>query len=268
MIEKMILLLILLSTLGCLSAENIQYNLDMPKKVKGKVPLIIECPGAGYHKDLSLFTDIRDEALKNNIACLRFNWKYYSEKRKPSDRYQEELQTIEEMIQVAKQNPAIDTEKIYLAGKSLGSVLAYQAMLIKEETKADEPKTHCGAGCEASQNQEATPQYAFRKDIKGLILLTPIFPDENSAVKLHPNLDKLNIDTYVIVGANDPENCDLKVLIAQLAKAPKAIELHVVGGDHGFNLEPWQEGVVSEKNNKNIQNVAQQTIFWIKNKLK
>ena len=156
MIEKLLLLVILLSTALCLNAKDIQFNLDMPSEVKGKIPLIIVCPGAGYHKDLSLFTDIRDEALDKNIACLRFNWKYFTEGRKPSEGYKEELDTIEEMIKLAKKNPAIDTQQIYLAGKSLGSVLAYQAMLNKE----------------GKENPDTLQP--FRNDIKGLILLTPI----------------------------------------------------------------------------------------------
>ncbi len=243
---KIILLILLLTLAMTLYAGNTQYNLDLPKKVKGKVPVIIVCPGAGYHKDLSLFTEIRDEALKNNVACLRFNWKYYTEGRKPSEGYKEELDTIEEMIKMVKDNPAIDTKKIYLAGKSLGSVLAYQTLLKTKEPVLQDPPS------------------LFRHDIKGLILLTPIFPDKATAEKLHPNLAQLTIDTFVIVGANDPENCDVKLLISMLADVKKNVELYVTGGDHGFNLEPWKEGVESEINNTNITNVARNTIHWIK----
>ncbi len=240
-----LLLFIILSFNGVL-LYALDVQLENPKLNQGKSACLIICPGSGYHKDLPLIRDLAKYGVQNDLSVLRFNWPYYTEKRKPSDKYQEELQTIEAMIRLAKSDPRIDSTRIYLAGKSLGSVLAYRAMINK--------------------NISSDSTDIFRKDIKALLLLTPIFPNVETAEQYHPHFKKFNQDCLIVVGKNDHDNCDIKALSSIIDSFENKIDVIISGGDHSFNLEAYQEGVNSEINNHQVDFISRQVIDWIKNK--
>jgi predicted alpha/beta-hydrolase family hydrolase len=225
---------------------TLDYQLEYPKLLQEKSACLIICPGSGYHKDLPLIRDLAKYGIENDISVLRFNWPYFTEKRKPSDKYQEELESIDAMIRLAKNDPRIDSTRIYLAGKSLGSVLAYRAMINK--------------------NISSDSTDIFRKEIKALILLTPIFPNVETAEQYHPHFKKFNQDCLIVVGKNDHDNCDIKALSSIIDSFENKIDVIISGGDHSFNLEAYQEGVNSEINNRQVDFISQQVIDWINNK--
>lgn len=242
--NSMIIFIILI--FSGISLFSIDYQMEYSKQDNKPSACLIICPGSGYHKDLPLIRDLAKHGVQNNISVLRFNWPYFTEKRKPSDKYQEELESIDAMIRLAKNDPRIDSTRIYLAGKSLGSVLAYRAMINK--------------------NISSDSTDIFRNDVKALILLTPIFPSVETAEQYHPNLKKLDKDCLIVVGKNDHDNCDIKALSTIIDSFENKIDVIISGGDHSFNLEEYQEGVNSELNNRQVDFISQQVIDWINNK--
>lgn len=230
-----IILIVCLINVVYLDAMPLKFDFAVP--ADGVFPCLIIAPGAGYHKDLPLIKNLYNESLKNGFAVLRFDWDYFTKGEKASENYEEELKQLTALIEFVKADQRVNKEKIFVAGKSLGSVLAYRSVY-------------------------------QRDDIDGLLLLTPIFPNNDSAYRLHNDIENLNIPTFIIVGDNDNANCNLKTLYEVNAKIKGDTFITVVPGDHSFNIEPFQADVISEVNNKNIALVIENIINWLKNRNK
>ncbi len=223
----------ILTILFVMYSSLISYpkEIDISYSNQPKAPCLIICPGSGYHKDLPLIAGLYDLAKQNNITVCRFNWRYFSNKSKPSAGYKDEIEDINQIIDHLKKRPEIDSTQIYLAGKSLGSVLAYRV-------------------------------FNSRTDLKGLILLTPLFPDYDTALSYYSDILKMNKPCFIAVGANDKDNCDIKALYKLAASMTNDLRLYVTGGDHGFNLDT--ENYQSKENTDNIDLVNKTTIEWLR----
>lgn len=210
-----------------------QIDYQIPKSSQ-KVPLIIIAPGNGYHKDLPLIKILADKAEKNNIAAVRFNWQFYSNKSKPSEKYAVEVNDVIDIIRKMKVHPQIDSQRVYIIGKSLGSVLAYRAALRD-------------------------------KNLKGIVLLTPIMPDTTGSYNefYYPGILKEQRPVLFALGDNDADNCILKTLYKCASLMETTPDILVTQGDHGFNIEEYQEGKTSVKNDKNIDNITDLVIQWL-----
>lgn len=228
-----LLLILITITLNALPKDYVFQSPDSDIKM----PCLIIAPGAGYHKDLPLIKNLAKESLKNGFAVITFNWDYFTDGEKASENYIQEIKNITDLIDFAHSNSNVDSEQIYVAGKSLGSVLAYRAV------NKDE----------------------YKDKIAGLILLTPIFPNEEFGLQLHQNIKDYNKPTFICVGSNDKANCDLKTLYSIFSESESKTSISVLPGDHGLNIEPYQSGVFSEINNQNINLAVKNTMQWLIN---
>ena len=60
------------------------------------------------------------------MPAIRFNWKYYSNgKRIPSKNLKNELEEYGAIVDFVKKDKKIDASKVIVAGKSLGTLVAY-----------------------------------------------------------------------------------------------------------------------------------------------
>jgi alpha/beta superfamily hydrolase len=97
---------------------------------------VVICPGRGYHKDLPLVKDLATRLNEEGFATLRFNWSFFTNKVQPSQDGSVELADIDAVIEMAKNIPGVDSSRIYLVGKSLGSVFGYHAFQKHPELRA------------------------------------------------------------------------------------------------------------------------------------
>ena len=231
-----LLLILLAINLNALPKDYIFQSPDSDSKI----PCLIIAPGAGYHKDLPLIKNLAEESVKNGFAVITFNWDYFTDGEKASENYTQEIKNITDLIDFTLSNDKVDTEQIYVAGKSLGSVLAYRAVNKGE----------------------------YKDKIAGLILLTPIFPNEEFGLQLHQNIKDYNKPTFICVGSNDKANCDLKTLYSIFSESESTTSISVLPGDHGFNIEPFQSGVISDINNQNIDLAVTNIMQWLINELR
>ncbi len=226
-------LLITLCFIFSLYAETNQYNIEYPKTPSSKkLPCIIIAPGSGYHKDRPIIMDLAKQANENGFVSLRFNWTP-NKKNLPDSLYiLSQFTDVNKMINLIKKIPQIDTTQIFLAGKSLGSVLAYQAAI-------------------------------ERYDIKGIILLTPLFSSAENAKQFYPHFDTQLTPVLVVVGSNDPDNTQLTVLYDAASHTKALINIAVVGGNHSLIIGDYTTLPGQGQNLRNITVANQNVINWM-----
>lgn len=234
---RYLFILLLLLSLAPLVAIP-EYNLDLPKGIEREsLPCLIIAPGNGYHKDLPIITDLAAQITNAGYACLRFNWTPREKGLEDSLYNKIRQENVQQMIDFAMKNSRINPAAIFLAGKSLGSIFAYRA---------------------AQKNPE----------IKGIVLLTPIFPDDAYTDMLYPGLDKESRPILIVAGDKDPDNANLPVLYRVAGKCTPLINIVIVSGDHGLNVGDYNDPQMQERNMLNITNANRIVTFWMQEQLR
>ncbi len=215
------------------SGTKLDYDLQIPS-AKQKVPCVIICSGQGYHKDLPLIKDFAVLAEKNGFAAVRFNWSYFSAKGNPSEDGNKEFGDIEEIITLVKQNPKIDSTRIYIAGKSMGSLFAY---------------------------------YAFQehKELKGCILLTPLLSKAEDGNNYYADLALETRPVAFILGDRDTSMCKLTELYKYLGTCAQNISVVTLAGAHGIQIEGDDANpAVKDINKEGIRLAVESAVYRLK----
>ena len=208
-------------------------SIDVPLG-DGPFPCVIICPGRGYHKDLPLIKDLASQAMKAGFVAMRFNWSFFIDGTNPSSDGQKEMGDVERVLQYAKQVPQIDQNRIYLAGKSLGSLYAYAA-------------------------------FQEHPEVKGCLLLTPIIPDSTAGADYYPGLQDEYRKLVFILGSEDIYNCRLNSLYHYLAGSKVPIPVVVLAGGHSFNQAgESKDKTLLEIDEYNLQQAVNASLYWLK----
>ena len=95
----------------------------------GPVAAGIMAPGQGYHQALPAMSETAKALAQRGVAVYRFNWSYYTHEPKgqPSDDLSAELQDFQRVLQAARADARVDAAHIGVVGKSLGSLVVWQA---------------------------------------------------------------------------------------------------------------------------------------------
>ena len=210
-------------------ASDLDYDLYQPQ-VESGFPCVVICPGRGYHKDLPLITKLGEGAAEAGIATLAYNWSYFTEGNRPSDDGSRELADIDSAINLAKAIPGADTARVFLAGKSMGSVYGY---------------------------------HAFRNhpELAAYLSLTPIIPESGMGEAYYPKLAEEEREVVFVLGDQDTDNCSLANLYEYLSAMPKPSPVVVVSGAHSFE-EAGPES--SLQDTENLDMAVQAVIYWLK----
>jgi dienelactone hydrolase len=181
-----------------------------------------------------LIKGLAEKAVNSGFAVLRFDWSYFSNKGNPSKDGSAEFKDIACMLNLARSNPKIDSTRIYIAGKSMGSLLAYAAF-----------------------NED--------KSLKGCILLTPILSTAAEGDLYYPGLNKEIRPVVFILGDKDTDNCPVKELYQYLGTCETAFPVDVLAGGHSFEMGYDDTNLELLKTNEYNVNAAIDTaLFWLK----
>lgn len=214
--------------------QNLQADFLIPTS-ETTLPCLIVTPGKGYHKDLPITSILAKKAFEAGFISIKFNWDYFTQNSEPKQWYDNEFQDLKDIISYAKTIPEIDSTRIYLAGKSLGSFITYNVL-------------------------------AEDSLLAGAILLTPIIPNQEYGENLYPGLKTINRNISFIVGNKDYDNCPIKELYNFVSDAQNDIPVTVVGGDHGLNIGSYKDEKYIELNLQNIETAVQaainQLLIW------
>lgn len=193
----------------------------------GPFPAVVLGSGSGYDQRQPLLEKTAQALVAQGIAVYRFDWAYQVAGTKfaaqPKDR-KAEIEDMNTVLALARRDSTIDSKRIAVAGKSLGSIIAWRVF-------------------------RATPE------LKGVLLLTPVCsraesPDV-SAVS-YPDLTQETRPVGWLLGDTDPA-CPTATLYRYVGAADKPARIAAIGGDHALEVA----GADATRNTKNIALAAQ-----------
>lgn len=209
------------------------------------LPVIVVGPGQSCNSRNAIFESLGQMGFDNGVAVIRFEWSYcnsHPAQPTPSDDLINEIEDYQTVLEHVRSLPSIDKTKITIAGKSLGSVVAY--WVFARETK-----------------------------VKTLALLTPVcsyVTDENGKPLKEPlavgdeNYPRIKEDTRPILMTmgNSDSLCLIPVLNDFLKDAKTNISTFIAEGDHGFRVKDAAGKVDQAKTDANISAVMDAVLKW------
>jgi len=214
--------------------QNLEADLIIPES-KTPLPCLIIAPGKGYHKDLPITSILADKSAENGFVSLKFNWDYHTQNKQPEPGFANEIEDLRDVVSYAKTLPEVDTTRIYLVGKSLGTYISYNV-------------------------------FAADSTLAGLILLTPLVPTQEYGRQAYPGLKESNRNIAFVVGNKDYDNCPVKELYQFVSDTEHDFPVIVVGGDHGLNIGSYKDEKYDEINRQNIETAVDaavnQLLIW------
>lgn len=178
----------------------------------GPFPAIVLAPGQGYHMRLPALTEPAKMLVANGVAVFRFNWAYFTAQPKgnPSDDLAKELQDFQAVLGIVRSHPRVLPNSVMVGGKSLGSVVAWQALEADASFRAGVFLTPI---CSRVTKGETVPR--------------------SVADEYYPGITKEARPILFVSGDRDPL-CSSTLLYQFAAKGTSSTRVAVVGGDHSF----------------------------------
>jgi dienelactone hydrolase len=174
----------------------------------GPFPAVILGSGSGYNMRQPILERLAHDLVAQGIAVYRLDWAYRVAgtpfATQPRDK-KAEIEDMRTVLELARHDRQIDPARIALAGKSLGSVIAWQ--LLRQEP-----------------------------EVKGAIMLTPVCdPKENpdAPARFYPDLGAETRPRLWIMGDVDPV-CPVPLFHRYLADGGAADRLAVIAGNHSY----------------------------------
>lgn len=213
---------------------DIAVQVNLPANLATKAPAIVLAPGQGYHMDLPLLAELAAALEAKGALVFRFNWDYFGKPNgEPSPDLQKEAMDMQAVVRLAKADPRVDSAKVSLAGKSLGTLVAYYVFTHDEELRALSLLTPV---CTASYDDNDQP------------LPAPI----PSGEKNYPNLGDVKRPVLFASSSADPL-CQTAHLAGWLGGFEGRFPFTIVGGNHSWDVV---KGVDDETRSRNQANRA------------
>jgi predicted alpha/beta-hydrolase family hydrolase len=208
-------------------------------------PTIVIAPGVSCNSKGPLFEAVGNKGSLAGFTVVRFEWAYClidPTKPNPSPDLKNELEDYFTVLNYAKTLPSVDASKILLAGKSLGSIVAYTVFQSTESVKA---------------LILLTPVCSYITDDNGNPLEKPMQVCEEN----YPGLKKDIRPVMMAMGDKD-DRCILNILFDYLKDSSGNIEVTVAGGDHGFRIKKSDDTVDDLRTMRNIDSVVTGVLNW------
>lgn len=201
----------------------------------GPFPTVVLAPGQGYHLALPVLAQTAQHLVEQGVAVYRFNWAYFTldpKAGRPAEDLSTELQDLQSVLQLARADARVATGRIMVGGKSLGSLVAWQAL---------------------------------RQDValRGGLFLTPVCsrvlegqsPPTPQADENYPGIATEQRPLLFVSGDHDPL-CTPPVLLPFAAKAGARSHVAIIGGDHSFANRMLSGPAFDTAHDRNVRLVA------------
>jgi predicted alpha/beta-hydrolase family hydrolase len=207
--------------------------IDLPRG-DGKFPAIVLAPGQGYHMTLPAMAATARALTEQGVAVFRFNWAYFSTEPKgqPSPDLSRELQDLQAVLNAARAHPRVSAQQLSVGGKSLGSVVAWRAMVSDKQIRSGLFLTPI---CSRLSKGESVPKSEAREN--------------------YPGFEADQRPTLWVSGDQDPL-CSPTVLYGFAATGPKTARVAIVGGDHGYEDRTLPSGAAEAVRRRNLDAVS------------
>jgi len=208
---------------------TVEGILHEPAHTGPLTPALVVAHGRNNDMTLPLLRDLCTRAAEAGIRALRFNFRYVTAQTAPSPNGAAEMADVEGALTFLRQEYQTSPARIYLAGKSLGAVVA-------SHVAAKQP----GLG--------------------GFVALGyPLHGPTNGSARRVEHLVRLGCPALFVVGDRDPF-CRLDLLRPVLDTIPTSATLEVIeGGDHSFR----PPGALSD-DSAYLTRAVEVVIAWLK----
>lgn len=211
-------------------------------------PTVIVAPGQSCNSKGPLFEEMGIAGAKADFTIVRFEWAYcLTATPTPSPNLINEIEDYQAVMAHALTLPQVDPARLVLAGKSLGSIVAYAVFSTTPAARA---------------LSLLTPVCSYTTDEEGRRLPEPLRVCEEN----YPNLKDDPRSVHMAMGDKD-DLCILHVLFDYLKDSKGNIHVKVAGGDHGFRLRKTDGSLDNERTQRNILTVVQGFFNWADLKL-
>jgi predicted alpha/beta-hydrolase family hydrolase len=184
--------------------------------------------GQGYSREKLLLRRSAEALAEAGFTAVRFDWAYWTAKGEPSEGLAAEVADYDAAAAFARKQPGV--KRLLVAGKSLGSLVA---------------------------ERWAT---AHAADVAGVALLTlPVNEPDKPDVPMDDEnaVAKLPFEALIVCGDRDPL-ADRRALYRLAASLPKAPQVVVVPGDHGFQGPSKDPAETAE----NVELAVRALVLW------
>jgi len=208
-------------------------------------PTIIVAPGQSCNSKGPLFETIGLKGPTAGFTVVRFEWAYCLKdptKPVPSADLKNEIEDYMAVLEHTKSLTSVDPNKIVIAGKSLGSIVAYSVFRSTASAKA---------------LALLTPVCSYTTDEKG----NPLPEPQSVCDEYYPEMKKDTRPVMMAVGEKD-DLCILNVLFDYLKNSKGNIQVSVAGGDHGFRLKKSDGSIDEARTNRNMDTVVNGFFNW------
>ena len=203
--------------------------LDLPEG-SGPFPAIVLGPGGDYPMVQPALVQPARQLVERGVAVFRFNWAYYTKDPKagrPSQDFVLEIEDMAAVLSRARSDPRIASDKLFIGGKSLGSLVAWKIL-------------------------------QSNKDLKAAVFLTPIcssvaagssVPTPTGDVR-YPGVASELRPLAFILGEQDPL-CAVPLLYRFAAGTGSTSRVAVIAGDHAFEIPGLTGSAATESTLRN-----------------
>ena len=223
-----------------------KVNVKTHKAAGANQPLLIVAPGQGCNWLGAMFESLATKGAERGYTVIRFNWNYCNSSPsdpQPSDKFVNEVEDFNAVLKFAKELPAVDTNHVFLAGKSLGSMVGQRVFTAHTDLRA---------------LALLTPVCSYETDDSGNQYPAPLPVTDES----YPGLRDDKRQILMAGGSKDPI-CFLPILHKYLGESKGNIVTATFGGDHGLNIKN-QAGIVDQsKTAGNINAFVVMVLNWL-----
>lgn len=220
-------------TINNADGVRLEARVDFPTG-QGPFPAIVLAPGQAYPMNFPALEATTRSLTAQGIAVFRFNWAYFTAQPRgqPSDDLSNELRDLQAVLSAARKSPKVQAKNLSVGGKSLGSIVAWQAL-------------------------------AADLSLRSALLLTPIcsrvprgetLPRSETQVN-YPAFETERRPTLSISGDRDPL-CAPPILYRLAAASTGAARAAIVGGDHGYENRALPPTAADAARTRNIAAVS------------
>lgn len=213
--------------------KRVNAVISYPKS-GGKAPLLMIASGRSGGMNTSIIKGLADKANRDGLVVARFDYAYYAAKGEPTTGLTDETTQFKAVLAEALKDPKVDSSRVVLAGKSLGSVVAHRAFM-------------------------EVPSYL------GEVLLTPVIPTVDDGERLYPGLVLAKRPTVVVIGNADTDNAPLGTVYNFFKDASRKIMVDIVAGDHSYQVTTGTDSASQMRNRMNADAALEMAQYWVRN---
>ena len=211
-------------------ARDLSGLLSLPDGT-GPWSAVVIASGSNYPKEGAIMAAMTVQVVAAGWAVLTFDWSYTTYGGGASSGRKREKSELQAALNYLRGQPEVNSGGIVVAGKSLGSAVAYAVFL-------DNP------------------------DLLAAALLTPVFRTADGAQRGYPGLADQKRPIHLLTGSSDPLNAR-PVMEAHLTGAGQHSVTTVVAGDHGLNMTRKKDDESQAANRANVEVSVKTVVAWL-----